>query len=714
MNERLLKPFKGLLEKWVPTKTGQVWLMVFLFLMTVWPFLSLFRLSAFLTYSPGPLPLKEILHAFWMGLRFDAVVLFYLLAPLTLVLTPLHLFNLPWGLKRTSQKNPAFTLKTIQAYLTLGLALVLAILAIDLKYYSYFQDHINILVFGFFDDDTVALIKTFWRNYPVLLYFFAGFALITALWKISGFFLSIGSETSVKTSSTGSLWFARILQVAFVWVFVFVGGRGSFGLFPLGPADTVISKNSFVNYLTTNGVHALYRAIKLKNKQGQTWDANLRYYKYQDHRQAFADYFEKPKEELPTDLVSLFQHRTEKNLWAENTKPHIVVIVMESFGTFWLQYHAKDFNLLGELEQQIPKGVFLKNFLPSTGSTTGSLSSLMIAAPHRPIGNFLTESEYLQVPFRSSPARIYKQKGYKTRFIYGGNPGWRDMNKFARFQGFDTVEGDVDIEEKLGPVKEKHDWGIYDEDLFRYIEVTLDEATEPQMLLVMTTTNHPPYQIPKTFTPPELKLPANLEARLTGDSKSLAIPRFRVFHYSNHELGLLLNRITAKPLGDKTIFAITGDHSFNLVNFLDSETFYKWSVPLLLFAPSASGLKIDNKVFGSHMDIFPTLYHLSFSETEYTSLGKNLNSQSEEKFALHSSGTIANEQDLVLHYAGDNFSSFQWDHPEWLAQIDFSTPLMVSSQNSPESEKLAKKYRGLMGVLDYFLKSERELSKSSP
>ena len=474
----------------------KLWFATLLSLFGLLPTMTLFRLFTYWTYGQNVPFSFQLIEAFWMGIRFDLVVLFYGLAPTSVIFMLLYLT----GLKISDQILKLFS--TI--YLTIFGLFCSIVLAADMKYYSYFQDHINILFFGLFNDDTSALIATFWKNYPVLLYafLFSATAVLLFLYfkKSISYFIEFATskpEANPKNESkpVGHSLLQRIPIVIAIFGFIFIGGRGSFDLFPLGPADTVISNNSFINYLTSNGIHALYRAIKLKKKQNASWDSNLKFYSYTSPNEAIKDYlgtrdFLLNNEKISTNpsedalfktLSKSLQHKTAKNKWASETRPHVVVIVMESFGTYWLKYQSSTFDLLGSFQEHTQKDLFLTNFLPSSDSTTGSLSSLMISSPHRPIGNFLTESEYLQVPFQTSPAKVYKNHGYKTRFIYGGNPGWRDMNKFAKYQGFDTIEGDVDIESKLGPLSEKHDWGVYDEDLFKYIEVTLKEAQEPQM-----------------------------------------------------------------------------------------------------------------------------------------------------------------------------------------------------------------------------------------
>jgi hypothetical protein len=56
-------------------------------------------------------------------------------------------------------------------FISLNVLLVIFISAVDFIYYSFYQDRINVLIFGFFEDDTIALIKTIWRNYPVVWMF---------------------------------------------------------------------------------------------------------------------------------------------------------------------------------------------------------------------------------------------------------------------------------------------------------------------------------------------------------------------------------------------------------------------------------------------------------------------------------------------------------------------------------------------------------------
>jgi phosphoglycerol transferase MdoB-like AlkP superfamily enzyme len=425
----------------------------------------------------------------------------------------------------------------------------------------------------------------------------------------------------------------------------------------------------------------------------------LRLFGYgENYRQAFADYYQIPEPQVPENPLDLLKSRTLKNEWAEKTKPHVLLIVMESFGAYWLKYDQAPFDLVGDLKSHLQQDTFITNFLSSTAATIGSLSCLMISAPQRPISEFLTESDYLQVPFRSSIARTYKEAGYKARFLYGGNPGWREINKFAHAQGFDTTEGEVDIGAHFNGKIEKHDWGIYDQDFFKYIEETLADAKQPELLLAMTTTNHPPYQLPSDYKVPELQAPQELSDRLTGD-KALAAKRFQTYRYSTQKLAEFLTRVKASPLRDKLIIAVTGDHTFWIVNFTEQQALQKGSVPFYLYLPPAIQKKFPADMFGSHADIAPTLYNLSLSEKDYYSTGHDLFAV-KSGYALNAGNIILNNQGGVLASSSADQDSFiDWEgHYERL----------IPGAATEEKKQLSKKYKSLMGVLDYYFMKEKK------
>ena len=654
-------------------------------------FLSFVRWISYLLYAfPHELSFAEIVQAFFLGFRFDLSAASYVMILPVLTLTPFVTLGPPKWLR------PYLT--ALGIYLT-GIAVLIVYLSIvDVGYYSFFQDHINIMIFGFFEDDTMALIRTFWKNYPVI-WIFSGLLLSGfATWKgTRRLFSKIGPFVKSPAQYTIGLMPFIIL------ILLTMGARGSFGLFPLGVADASISTKPIANYLAFSGLHSLHRAIKLKLREQNAWNINEKNYGYNSLKAAAQDFLQ--KKDLPDsdDPLVWLQKKTAKNLWAEKNRPHVVVLMMESMGGSWLNFDSKDFDLLGELRKHFHDDYVFMNFMPSMTATIGSLSTLMINTPHRPDGGFLTESRYLQVPFRTAPARIYKENGYRTRFIYGGAVGWRDIDKFARTQGFESVEGDFEIEKKLNRKLERHDWGVFDEDLWTYLQATLEEAQTPELVVVMTTTNHPPYQLPEKYASLPLTIPEKLKVRLNVDEK-LATDRFRAFQYSNQKLGEFMTRLKASPLADHTLVAATGDHGFLLVNFDQSEQLQKWQVPLYLYLPPlARPSHVDLQTFGCHADIFPTLMPLSLSEKTINGFGVSLFETSSRHDAFHFSRRAFNREGAIFTEDALHTDSFTWtvDHH------------LQASPALPALETLAKRYQSLMAFLDEFYEYERKNARGS-
>jgi phosphoglycerol transferase MdoB-like AlkP superfamily enzyme len=665
---------------------------------------SLARLLFFALYAPADWKnfASDLAPAFFLGVRFDLTVLCYVHSLPLLFL--FFLIFLGGGIKFITKKDVIDLNKADKTfnrlfliYYAVFLAAIVAITAFDTFYYSFYQDRLNVLIFGIFEDDTQAILKTIWKNYPVIPFFighaFLGVALVLLLKFLQKRFPLVPNKSSS---------FPKLLIISFL-IFVTDGAlaRGSFGLFPLSEMDTHISKSIFMNVLSYNSVHAFSRAVQNKKALRGSWDANLKDFGYgSNYKQAFADFFRKPVEQIPDDVTELIKKKTPVNSWAETHHPHVLLIVMESFGAYWARFDKPEFNLLGDLKKHFKEDFLTLRTLSGTGSTVGSLSSLIAGVPQKTTSEFLPEGPYMHTPFKTAPARIFKSAGYQTHFVYGGNPGWRDMNKYATTQGFESIEGEHDIEESLKPkVLEKHDWGNYDEDVWEYLWKALNDAKDPQFIITMTTTNHPPYQLPSTYKSPINEIPDDLKPKIIGDL-STALNRFRTFRYSNDKLAQFLDRIKNSPLKDKVVVAVTGDHTFWTVNFAETQFIEKGAVPFYLYSSRPKNVDKSKPIFASHSDIPATLYEEALSGKEYYSFNKSVFDPTRKNVAVTSLPFIVGDAGAVMMFPKDptRKNYFTWD-PQF-SELSLSESL-------PELEDMAVYYKSLMGSLDYYFWHEK-------
>ena len=127
-------------------------------------FMTLFRVVFFIYY----LELDsfedyyfDILNAFFLGFRIDLTVIGYIQVLPTLALIGLYYVK----------KDSLYTIFTsfLIYYLFIAYFIVTILLLADFGFYSYFKNHINLLFFGLFEDDTKTLMETFLQNYNVVL-----------------------------------------------------------------------------------------------------------------------------------------------------------------------------------------------------------------------------------------------------------------------------------------------------------------------------------------------------------------------------------------------------------------------------------------------------------------------------------------------------------------------------------------------------------------
>lgn len=655
---------------------------------------AFWRLLFFWFFAPADLPFATIAHAFWLGARFDLSIGCYVFTIPTLLWFAgrgLAIARPEW----TRGLTP-IAWKALWIWCGAWAAVVSFLSMVDMGFYGYFQDRLNTLLFGFFEDDTTALVTTIWKNYP-------------AVWILLGLVvLGVGQFGFFRWRAArrqDGLVRGRLVRsaAALLALLVFfansLGARGSLGLFPLTEMDTHIASHPFVNLLAFNPVHAFARAVGNKAQSRSRWNSNLVGFGYgEDARRAWADCFGLAPEAVPADPRELLRRKTPANPWAREHRPHVLVLVMESMAGYWLRHREEPFDLVGPLRDSLRPGQALTTtFLSATGATIGSLSSLMAGVPHRPFSDFLTEGEYLATRVRTAPALTYKNQGYRTRFLYAGNPGWRDIGKYARIQGFDSVEGDTEMAAMLGRPLLRHDWGLFDEDLWDYVERTLAEAREPQFLLVMTTANHPPFLLPPGQEPYPLVLPPEVRERKVGNL-SVIEQRFQSYRHSNEKLAGFLSRLDETVWGRRSVVAVTGDHSFWVVSFSEKELLAKSSVPLILKAPSGLDARLPERAFGGHDQLWPTLYHLTLDQAEYDSLSKDLRDPS--SWALNFSHVIMGPEGAVVVGAKDDR-----DVPlAWAADGETLEPTPKSAVH----EAMALRYRCTMSALDDFFQRERK------
>lgn len=290
---------------------------------------------------------------------------------------------------------------------------------------------------------------------------------------------------------------------------------------------------------------------------------------------------------------------------APDEKPHVVFLFLESFrardiGTLGGQYAASpNFDRLAE------QGVLFTNFYGNGVQTTrGVIASLFGVLPsfHRSS----VQGENPDAPLVGL-ADLFNERGYTCAYISGNSLRFENKDEFFPAHGFGEVHGQRDVRQAY-PHAEGSSWGVHDEYLVDYFVDWLrakDAAGVPTFSTVFTITHHHPWHIPADYPAPRFPA-ANSEYR-----------RFlQTFHYTDHCLGMLLEKLRQSGLDRKTIFFILadtatpqGEHhdNFMLVNYLYEENV---RIPLLILAPGRIDEPRRIAEVGSQVDLLPTVMDL--------------------------------------------------------------------------------------------------------
>ncbi|SEF85725.1 LTA synthase family protein [Flavobacterium urumqiense] len=295
----------------------------------------------------------------------------------------------------------------------------------------------------------------------------------------------------------------------------------------------------------------------------------------------------------------------------QKEKPNVVFIIIEGLGS--------DFTDDGEykgftpyLDSLASKSLYWENFVSNAGRTFGALPSLMGSLPFGENG-FM---ELNPLPKHNSLISILKSNGYTTTYYSGDESTFDRKSNFLEYNGIDKI---IDIN-KFGPgyVKTKENsggfsWGFPDAEIYRKTLEELKVKKEPRLDIIMTLTNHEPFDFPSKKAYLE-KVDRILKTKSDSDQNRMSEYKdiFSCLLYTDNSLQSFMEAYSKRPDYANTIFVITGDH--RLIPIPPKDNLSRFHVPLYIFSPLLKKTA-KFKSISSHTDVTPSL--VSFLTNNY-------------------------------------------------------------------------------------------------
>ena len=468
-------------------------------------------------------------------------------------------------------------------------------------FYRQFQTSFNMQVAAGLNDDAAVLAEMMLREYGLLwrlciallltavsLYVLRSLLLVRRTYALPA--LRSGVQRAVFSLGLLFLFAAAFIFVRFGGSFTYAGG--------VNWENAGVTSDAFLNECILDDGQALYRVRSMHKrlKSGDIVGVD------KEHVRALA-VEAAGHAELSADTLTPYLTRTAQG--ARIPKPrHIFIVLGETYAQWpmletYAALHAAD-GIKGLIRE--PNAYYSRRFMPNGDFTsiaiTGLVTGLSEVNQHV---NYVARS--LREAYPTAMAPQFKRLGYAVDFWYGGVPSWEGMDRFSIAQGFDHFYGYPDFHaEKVNA------WGTSDEQLFSALFQHLADEP-PTVHLIMTVSNHPPYNIDVAAEGFDLARARAETAQLPNvdDPDQLAL-ELGHYWYMDKIVTQFVHE-TMKKYPD-SLFVITGDHAVRM-NPSRTPTMYEYqSIPFVLYGQGVTPAVLAPDVVGGHTNIVPTLIEL--------------------------------------------------------------------------------------------------------
>lgn len=289
----------------------------------------------------------------------------------------------------------------------------------------------------------------------------------------------------------------------------------------------------------------------------------------------------------------------------QEIRPNVIIVLMESMSAKYLREDdANGAPLTPNLRRLAEQAVFFPNVYATGTRTVRGIEALTIAVPPLPGMSIVRRKGNENIHNIGS---IFRGKGYKTQFIYGGVGFFDNMNYYFKNNGFEITDKTDFAKDEI---RFANAWGVSDEDLF---EKTIKEADkkyqsgERFFQFVLTTSNHRPYTYPDNA----IDIPS-------GSGRNGAVK------YADYAIGKFIEEASKKPWFENTVFLFAADHESGSAGKEELNP-QQHRIPAVIYAPKLFKPEYRETEI-SQIDLLPTLLGLLNFDYESRFFGQDARS----------------------------------------------------------------------------------------
>lgn len=290
------------------------------------------------------------------------------------------------------------------------------------------------------------------------------------------------------------------------------------------------------------------------------------------------------------------------------TKPNIVIFILESYGREYISSFNKNQNIPGYkgyspfIDSLAQHSLIFTNAYANGYKSIHGMSSVLAGIPS--FKDAFTSSPYAKQKIESLVS-VLKSEGYTTSFYHGAPNGSMGFLGFGNILGFDHYYGKTEYN---NDADFDGVWGIWDEPFFQYFNKSLSKEKQPFMATIFTVSSHEPYKVPDKY---KNKFPK-------GD-----VNIHQPIGYTDYALKQFFNAAKKEPWFNNTIFVLVADHGNTIYYDEYKKIFNKNTVPILFYSPNGKYVGVNDD-FAQQIDIYPTLLDMIGYKKPFRSWGRSL------------------------------------------------------------------------------------------
>ena len=467
-------------------------------------------------------------------------------------------------------------------------------------YFRNFQSTFGFEVVQGLNDDLWSIIVTAIQEYGIL------WRIIVALILTIICIAALSRLLIIKTRPLPNLdtkkkiaGFSAGLIVAIFLFGLFVRFGGSFSYANgINWENAGVTTDNFLNECILDDAQALYRARAMAKRM----EAGDIYGVDPNNILAAAQIVATNHELTESNLAPFLERKADGQRIP--TPKHIFIILGETFMQ-WPMLGKYDELLVAEgIKSLVAEDncYYSRNFMPNGDFTSTAITGLVTGLPDVNIKVNYQPRTYDKL-YITAMAPAFKELGYTVDFWYGGRPSWDSIAKMSLAQGFDNFYGYPDFN-----APKQTTWGTKDENLFNALLAHLPDEN-PTVHLIMTTTNHPPYNLDLAAEGYDINAVTEALKKIPSvdDVNQLAV---ELGHYWYMDEVITNFVRTAYQKYPDSIFVITGDHAVRCDPSTHPTLFEHQSVPFVLYGAGITKDIIPPDSVGDHISIVPTLIEL--------------------------------------------------------------------------------------------------------